>query len=136
MTWLAFIFIFEAGFQSHSELMYTTPDFTTLQAGYQIESPYVQLGAEGILFDFLAVGGLAQIFMADTEGWQYAPYDSRFTFYFHGDLKLSWGLLLTIGWEHECFHPTLTDGRPDMGFLYGGGDTIYARVTAKIGGKP
>ena len=105
-------------------------------AGYQIESPYIQLGAEGILFDFLAMGGAAQIFMADTESWQYAPYDARFTFYFRGDLKLSRGLLLTVGWEHECYHPTLTLDRPDVGFLYGGGDTIYARVTAKIGGKP
>ena len=135
MSWLAFLFILEAGFQSQSELLYTTPDFTTLQAGYQIDSPYVLLGAEGILFDFLAVGGTAQIFMADTNSWQYAPFDTRFVFYLRGDFRLSRALLLTMGWEHACYHPALSEGRPSVGFLYGGGDKVYARVTAKIGGK-
>jgi hypothetical protein len=135
MTWLTFVFILEAGFQSQSELMYTEPNFDTLSAGYQIDSPYVLLGIEGIFFDFLALGGSAQIFVADTNSWMYAPYDTRFQFYLRGDFRIAPRVLLTMGWEHECFHPALSWERPDVGFLYGGGDKIYARITASTKGE-
>lgn len=137
MTWLAFFFALEMGFQSRSELLYNDPDWTseTVAAGYQIDSPYVLLQAEVIFFDFVAFGGWAQIYFADTESWMYAPYDGRFVFYFRGDVKLSRGLLLVLGWGHECIHPSLSMNRPDLGFLFGGGNKIYARIEAKVGGK-
>ncbi len=129
MTWLAFIFALEAGFQSTSELMLTAPDFEpgSLQAGYQIESPYVQLEAAGELFGFLRIGCSIQIFFADTLGWQYAPYDARLPFFveakFYG---------FTVGWQHLCIHPLQSDERPDVGFLLGGGNRVYLRYEAKI----
>jgi hypothetical protein len=129
MTWLAFIFALEAGFQSSSELLFTVPDFdpTSLQAGYQLQSPYVTLEAAGELFDFLRVGGSAQIFFADTIGWQYAPYDARFVFFLQASL---YGF--TLHYQHLCIHPLQSEGRPDLGFLFGGSDRISLRYEAKI----
>ncbi len=129
MTWLAFIFALEAGFQSSSEFMFTAPgwDGGSLQAGYQIESPYVQLEAAGELFEVLRVGGLAQIYFADTLNWQYAPYDARFIFFFQAS---AYGF--TARWEHLCIHPLQSPSRPDVGFLFGGGDRISLRYEAKI----
>jgi hypothetical protein len=127
---LAFIFALEAGFQSSNELLYTAPDWNegSLSAGYEMDSPYIQLEAAGELLDFFRVGGAAQIFMADTDNWQYAPYDARFTFYFQAHLAG-----FTAGWEHLCIHPIEAYGRPLIGWLYGGGDKLYLRYEAKIG---
>jgi len=129
MIWLAFIFALEAGFQSTSELMFTAPgwDGGSLRAGYQIESPYVTLEAAGELFDFLQVGGSAQVFFADTLGWQYAPYDAHFVFFFQAS---RYGF--TVRWHHLCIHPLQSEDRPDVGFLLGGGDTISLRYETKI----
>ncbi len=129
MTWLAFIFALEAGLQSSSELLYTAPgwDGGSLQAGYQIESPYVQLEAAGELFEVLRVGGLAQIYFADTLSWQYAPYDARFVFF----VQLSYAGF-TLGWQHLCIHPLQSDERPDVGFLFGGGNRLFFRYEAEI----
>lgn len=129
MTWLAFIFALEAGFQSQSEILFTAPewDAASLSAGYQVDSPYVQLEAAGELFEFFRVGGAAKVFMADQNGWQYAPYDARFTFFFEGGF-----LGFTAGWEHLCIHPIESQGRPLAGWLYGGGDRIYLRYEGKI----
>lgn len=129
MTWLVFIFALEAGFQSTSELMFTAPgwDGGSLQAGYQLESPYVQLEAAGELFDFLRVGGSAQVYFADTVSWQYAPYDARFVFFIRASLAG-----FTIGFSHLCIHPLQADGRPEVGFLLGGGNRIYLRYEAEI----
>lgn len=129
MTWLAFLFALEAGFQSQSVLLYTAPDWdpASLQAGYQIDSPYIQLEASGELFGFLRLGGSSQVYFADTAGWQYAPFDARFRFFFQARF---YGF--TVGWEHECFHPQESPNRPDVGFLFGGGDRIYVRYEGKI----
>jgi len=131
MTWLAFIFALEAGFQSSDILMFTAPGFDagSLAAGYAIDSPYVQLEAAGELFDFLRVGGSAQIYMSDTDDWTYAPYDARFLFFFRATLAG-----FTMGFEHLCIHPLDSPGRPDFGWLYGGGNRMYLRYEAKIGG--
>ena len=133
MSWLAFIFALEVGFHAQSELMFTAPgwDGGSLQAGYQIESPYVTLEAAGEIFDFLQVGGSAQIYFADTLGWQYAPYDARFIFFLQASF---YGF--TARWQHLCIHPLQTDGRPDVGFLLGGEDRISLRYEAKIRGRP
>ncbi len=135
MSWLAFIFALEAGFQAQSELMFTAPgwDGGSIQAGYQIESPYVQVEAAVELFRFLQVGGSARVYFADTAGWEYAPFDARFPFFIKASL---YGF--TAGWEHLCIHPLQSPGRPDVGFLFGGGDRVYLRYEAKIpvrGGK-
>jgi hypothetical protein len=123
MTWLVFIFALEAGFQSQDVLLYERPTFEELTAGYAIESPYVALEAGAEFFGFLQIGGKALIYMADTTGWQYAPFDSRYTAW----AKIRWRFL-EIGAEHECFHPQLSESRPDVGFLYGGGNRFYLRL--------
>jgi hypothetical protein len=122
MSWLAFIFVLEAGFQFQDVLLYEQPTFDELTASYAIESAYVAPEAGVELFDFLQVGGKTLIYMADTEGWQYAPFDSRYNFWARARWKF-----LELGREHECYHPILTARRPDLGFLYGGGDRVYLR---------
>jgi hypothetical protein len=129
MNVLALIFALEAGFHSYGELMYTAPDWDggSLQAGYQIESPYVQLEAAGELFEILRVGGLAQIYFADTSSWMYAPYDARFVFFVQASF-----CGFTVGWSHLCIHPVQSGERPDVGFLFGGGNRLFLRYEAEI----
>ncbi len=127
MAWLAFIFALEAGFQQQ-QFEITPPG--ELLIAYEISSPYTKLEAGIELFQFLNIGGSTAIHMAGTDNWKLAPFDSRFTFY----SRIKWRYL-TIGWEHLCIHPILSDDRPQIGFLSGGGDKIYLRLEGKVGGK-
>lgn len=130
MTWLAFVFALEAGFAQQQLVLFSVPALGPLDASYNTSSPYTTLEASVELLGFLDIGGGATIFMANTETYMYAPFDSRFAF--HVKARHSF---LTLGWEHECFHPILSGRRPAVGYLYGGGNRFFLRLEGKVGGK-
>jgi hypothetical protein len=114
MNWIALVFALELGWMSQS--------LHFEGASYESASFYSELDGAVRIAGVLDVGGRVDTRFVDAAGYEFAPFDARYSVY----TEVRWGGL-SAGAEHTCIHPVMSGQRPDVGELYGGSDKIYVR---------
>ena len=115
MNWLALIFALELGWAS-------TQIAIDREIEYWNASPYSVLDGAVRIADVVDVGGRVDTSFAHAGGYSFAPIDASYTVYARASFRG-----ITAGFEHTCHHPLISDARPDVALLTGGGNTFFVR---------
>lgn len=115
MSWLAFLFAAEIGYASLGNIEYTPG-----------QAVYTELEVGIIVAELLEIGFASQCYMGPVFSLPYAPWHQDYwawmQAYYRG---------FTAGWRHVCHHPVLSPARPDVGYMFGGGNVLFVRYETR-----
>lgn len=97
------------------------------QSGALVQN--IELGLTA--FDLVTVWTSIETFDRPTSPVRYAPFRADYTIGLRAERKIGWATI-EAGISHECIHPVLT-GTGGGVRLFGGGDTVYVKVSGKVG---
>lgn len=133
MTWVAFLFAVELGVANlaNAKLVEYVPG-QTIYANPKTslgQTVYVELEAGVVLAEILEIGGASQTYMSAVSLTSYAPWHADYWFWAKAHYRG-----LSVGLRHICQHPGLTPVRPEVGYLFGGGNVMFVRYeTPRVG---
>lgn len=130
MGWFMVVFFIEAGMVNggtavlngnfYPVAMYQEPEMST----------YAELGLEMSLWDVVFVGGSIENYQVPVSITSWIPH--RAIYHIYGGVRYK---MFEVGIRHYCDHPVVS-GDMNLSRYIGGGQTkIYAKFTAKVGGK-
>ena len=126
MTWLVFLFAFEAGIAPNIEAInYNQPmECDIIEWGVF----YTDLSCEVVLWDTLFAGGGVRTYVVPSHGIHFSPRNSVFDF----TAGLQWRML-EVGWRHRCFHPMMPYSPIlEVHGIEGGYDELYFRIEGRF----
>ena len=131
MSWIAFLFAVEVGMAAAPAWLVTVPEPEYLDQVVQLApalTAYTMLEVEAVILDLFRVGGAVATYSIRADGTlNYAPWTADYWV---------WAGLehqgMSIGWRHICHHAIVSSARPQVGYLFGGGDVFYMRFEGLI----